>query len=96
MSHINQLALADITERTLTDDVIGPEGWQQIIADHPDNDAVAVDALIYLLAYALGGQKPAVTIATARGLSPATGPKRAAHARQAGLIPPAEPGKASG
>ena len=96
MSRINQLALADIIERTLTDDIIGPDGWQQIVADHPDADPVAVDALIYRLAYALGGQKPAVTIATARGLSPATGPKRANQARHAGLIPPAEPGRASG
>ena len=68
----------------------------RIIADHPDDDPIAVDALVYRLAYALGGQKPAATIAIARGLSPATGPKRAHHARQAGLIPPAEPGKASG
>ena len=38
MSRINQLALADIIERALTDDVIGPDGWPRIVADHPDED----------------------------------------------------------
>jgi hypothetical protein len=96
MSQIKELALADLIERTLVDDVVGPGGWSTIIEDHPDIDPVALDALVYRLAFALGGQKPAATVALARGLSPATGPKRAQAARQAGLIPPAEPGKASG
>ena len=96
MSRINHLALADIIERALTDDVVGPLGWPHIVAAHPDEDPVAVDALIYRLAHALGGQRPAATIAIARGLALSTGPKRAGHARHAGLIPPAEPGKASG
>jgi hypothetical protein len=96
MSRVTRLALADIIERALTDDVLGPGGWPQVVADHPDHDQVAVDAIVYRLAYALGGQKPAATIAIARGLALSSGPKRAGHARQAGLIPPAEPGKASG
>ena len=96
MSRINQLALADVIERALTADVLGPDGWPGVVADHPHHDPTAVDALVYLLAYALGGQKPAATIAIARGLALSTGPKRAGHARQAGLIPPAEPGRASG
>ncbi len=96
MSRINQLALADIIERALTEDVIGADGWPRILAEHPDADQVAVDALVYRLAYALGGQRPAATIAIARGLALSSGPKRAAHARQLGLIPPAEPGRASG
>jgi hypothetical protein len=96
MSRINQLALADIIERALTADVLGEDGWPGVITDHPDADPIRVDALIYLLAYALAGQKPAATIAVARGLALSTGPKRAIHARQAGLIPPTEPGKASG
>jgi hypothetical protein len=95
-SRINQLALADIVERTLTDAVLGPEGWPSVVAAHRDADPIALDALIYRLAYAVGGQRPAATIAMARGLALSTGPKRAAIARQAGLIPPAEPGKASG
>ena len=97
MSQINQIALAEIIERCLVADVLGgPEGWEKFVADHADEDPVAVDALIYLLSHALGGQSPSATIAIARGLSPASGPKRAANARQAGLIPPAEePGKAS-
>jgi hypothetical protein len=96
MSRINQLALSDVIERALTDDVLAPGGWPTVVADHPDDDQVAVDAVVYRLAHALGGQKPAATVAIARGLALASGPKRAAHARQAGLIPPAEPGKASG
>ena len=98
MSQISQIALAEIIERCLVGDVLGgPDGWQQLVADHADDDPVAVDALVYLLSHALGGQSPSATIAIARGLSPASGPKRAAHARQAGLLPPAaEPGKASG
>jgi hypothetical protein len=98
MSRINQIALAEVIERCLVADVLGgPDGWQRLAADHADRDPVAVDALIYLLSHALGGQSPSATIAVARGLSPASGPKRAAHARQAGLIPPAlEPGKAAG
>src|SRR5262245_43685877 len=98
MSRINQIALAEAIERCLVADVLGgPDGWQKLVADHADSDPVALDALVYLLSHALGGQSPSATIAIARGLSPASGPKRAAHARQAGLIPPAlEPGKAAG
>jgi hypothetical protein len=97
MSQINQLALADIIERSLTEDVLGPGEWPGIVAAHADHDPVAVDALIYRLAFALGGQRPAATIAVARGLALSTGPKRAVHARQLGLIPPAaEPGKPAG
>jgi hypothetical protein len=97
MSQISQIALAELIERSLVTDVLGgPAGWQKLVAEHDDDDPVAVDALVYLLSHALGGQSPSATIAIARGLSPASGPKRAAHARQAGLIPPAaEPGKAS-
>ena len=97
MSQISQIALAELIERSLVNDVLGgPDGWQKLVAEHADDDPVAVDALVYLLSHALGGQSPSATIAIARGLSPASGPKRAAHARQAGLIPPAvEPGKAS-
>jgi hypothetical protein len=96
MSEINQIALGEIIERSLTNDVLGgPGGWQRLVAEHDDDEPIAVDALVYLLSHALGGQSPSATIAIARGLSPASGPKRAAHARQAGFIPPAaEPGKA--
>jgi hypothetical protein len=96
MSEINQIALGEIIERSLTNDVLGgPGGWQRLVAEHDDDEPIAVDALVYLLSHALGGQSPSATIAIARGLSPASGPKRAANARQAGFIPPAaEPGKA--
>jgi hypothetical protein len=87
MSRINQIALAEIVERSLVADVLGgPDGWERLVA-----------ALVYLLSHALGGQSPSATVAIARGLSQASGPKRVANARQAGLVPPAvEPGKASG
>jgi hypothetical protein len=98
MSRIGQIALAELIERSLVNDVLGgSDGWQKLVAEHAEEDPVAVDALVYLLSHALGGQSPSATIAIARGLSPASGPKRAVHARQAGLLPPAaEPGKASG
>jgi hypothetical protein len=98
MSRINQISLAEVIERCLVADVLGgPDGWPKLVAEHADADPVSVDALVYLLSHALGGQSPAATVAIARGLSQASGPKRVSNARQAGLIPPAvEPGKASG
>ena len=96
MSRINLLALSDIISTALESNVLGEGGWSRLVPDHADDDPVAVDALIYLLAHALGGQKPSATVAIARGLSPATGPKHVARARSRGLLPPAEPGKASG
>ena len=52
-----------------------------------------MDALIYLLAVAFQSPKPTATVALARALSPASGPKRVLAARKAGLLPDAEPGK---
>ena len=40
--------------------------------------------------------KPTATVARARGLSPASGPKRVLAARKAGLLPETEPGKPAG
>jgi hypothetical protein len=98
MSQMGQIALTETIERCLVADVLGgPEGWPKLVAEHADDDPVAVDGLVYLLSHALGGQSPSATVAIARGLSQASGPKRVANARQAGLIPPAvEPGKALG
>lgn len=95
VSRMSQIALTDIITSALEAEVVA-DGWEQIVAAHPDDDPVAVDALIYLLSHALGGQKPSATVAIARGLSPATGPKHVARARQAGLLPEAELGKATG
>ena len=73
MSQISQIALAEIIERSLVGDVLGgPDGWQQLVADHADDDPVAVDALVYLLSHALGGQSPSATWP-----SPAGCPRRA-------------------
>jgi hypothetical protein len=63
---------------------------------HSDHDALAVDALIYLLAVAFQSPKPTATVALARGLSPASGPQRVLAARKAGLLPETEPGKPAG
>ena len=69
MSQINQIALAEIAERCLVADVLGgPDGWEKLVAEHADEDPVAVDALVYLLSHALGGQSPSATVAIARGL----------------------------
>lgn len=96
MSKINQLKLREIVSTALAQELIGDGGWQRIVTDHSHHDAVAVDALIYLVSHALGSPKPSATVALARGLSPATGPKRVSIARLLGYLPPAEPGKATG
>ena len=59
MSQISQIALAEIIERCLVGDVLGgPDGWQQLVADHADDDPVAVDALVYLLSPPSVGRDP--------------------------------------
>ena len=93
---ISRLALADLFHRALEAELLTTEGWQGIVEKYADHDQVAVDALIYLLSVAMDSPKPSATVAIARGLSPASGPKRVATARQAGLLPPTHPGKASG
>jgi hypothetical protein len=96
MSKINQLKLREMVSTALARELLGEGGWQRIVAEHRDDNPVAVDALVYLLSHALGSQKPSATVAIARGLSPATGPKRVSVARLLGLLPPAEPGRATG
>ena len=96
LASINRMALTELLHGALETAFLGSEGWAGVIARHPDDDQVAVDALIYLLAVALDSQKPSATVAIARGMSPASGPKRVATARKAGLIPGTEPGKAAG
>ena len=95
MANIIRVAIADLVEKALELEVLGARGWAGVVGDHADWDPVAVDALVYLLSVAIGGQRPSATVARARGLSPATGPKRVSAARQAGLIPPTDPGKPS-
>ena len=57
---------------------------------------IAVDTLIYLLAVAFQSPKPTATVALARGLSPASGPKRVlASPAEAGCYV-TEPGKSAG
>lgn len=66
---------------------------QAVGASH---DPLSVDALINLFAVAFQSPKPTATVALARGLSPASGPKRVLAARKAGLLPDTEPGKPAG
>jgi|GEM_PF-1129126 hypothetical protein len=95
MSHIIRIAISELIEKILVGEVLGGPGWPGVIADHAAHDPVAVDALVYRLSLALGGQAPSASVAIARGLSPASGPKRVAAARHAGLIPHTDPGKPS-
>ena len=93
---IARIALRDTIQAALEAEYLGGTGWSGLIEKHRDRDPLAVDALIYLLAVSLQSMKPTVTVALARGLSPASGPKRVLAARRAGLLPEAEPGKSAG
>jgi hypothetical protein len=90
------IALRDTIQAALEAEYLGGTGWPGLVEKHRAHRPVAVDALIYLLAVALQSSKPTVTVAVARGLSPASGPKRVLAARKAGLLPETEPGKAAG
>ena len=81
------MALRGIIHRALETEYLGPTGWAGLLDKHRDRDPLAVDALIYLLAVAFQSPKPTATVALARGLSPASGPKRVMAARKAGLLP---------
>lgn len=96
LANITKIALGDLLHRALEAAFLGSGGWPDVIVRHADYDQMRVDALVYLLAVALDSPKPSATVALARGMSAASGPKRVANARKAGLIPETEPGKASG
>ena len=93
---IARMALRDIIHRALQTEYLGRAGWAGLLDKHRDGDPLAVDALIYLLAVAFQSPKPTATVALARGLSPASGPKRVMAARKAGLLPETEQGKVAG
>jgi len=93
---IARIALRDTIQIALETEYLGGTGWPGLLDKHRDHDPLAVDALIYLLAVALQSPKPTATVALARGLSPASGPKRVLTARKAGLLPETEPGKSAG
>jgi hypothetical protein len=96
VSQISKIPLGDVLKGALETECIGVAGWSGIVDQFSDYDKEHVDALVYLLAVALDSPRPSATVATARGLSPSSGPKRVADARKAGLIPKTEPGRASG
>jgi hypothetical protein len=93
---IARIALRDTVQAALEAEYLGGTGWPGLVDKHRDRDSLAVDALIYLLAVAFQSPKPTATVAIARGLSPASGPKRVLAARRAGLLPETEPGKPAG
>ena len=93
---VARIALRDTIQAALEAEYLGGTGWPGLVDKHRDHDQLAVDALIYLLAVAFQSPKPTVTVAVARGLSPASGPKRVVAARKAGLLPETEPGKPAG
>ena len=95
MSSIIRVPIAETVSAAIESRVLDDRGWAGVVADHPDHPAEHVDALVYLLSVAVGSAKPSANVAIARGLSPASGPKRVGAARKLGLIPEAESGKAS-
>jgi hypothetical protein len=93
---IARVALRETIQAALEAEYLGGTGWPGLLDKHRDQDPLAVDALIYLLAVAFQSPKPTATVALARGLSPASGPKRVLAARKLGLLPETEPGKPAG
>ena len=93
---IARVALRETIQAALEAEYLGGTGWPGLLDKHRDEDPLAVDALIYLLAVAFQSPKPTATVALARGLSPASGPKRVLAARKLGLLPETEPGKPAG
>ena len=93
---IARIACATPSRPPLETQYLGGTGRPGLLAKHGDHNPLSVDAFIYLLALALQSPKPTATVALARGLSPATGPKRVLAARKAGLLPDTEPGKPAG
>ena len=93
---ISRIALRDTVQAALETEYLGSTSWRGLLDKYEERDPLAVDALIYLLAVAFQSLKPTATVALARGLSPASGPKRVLAARRAGLLPETEPGKPAG
>ncbi len=93
---IARMSIRDTIQAALEAEYLGGTGWSGLLDKHSDRDPLAVDALIYLLAVAFQSLKPTATVAIARGLSAASGPKRVLAARKAGLLPETEPGKPAG
>jgi len=93
---IARISLRDTIQAVLEAEYLGATSWPGLLDKYSDHDPLAVDALIYLLALALQSPKPTATVALARQLSPASGPKRVRAARKAGLLPETEPGKPAG
>ncbi|MET0145258.1 MAG: hypothetical protein ABW328_10820 [Ilumatobacteraceae bacterium] len=95
-AELARVKLADLVETTLTGEVLDERGWRGVVEDHRDHDQVAVDALVYALAHALGGQRPTQTVALARGLQPGSAIKRVMRARELGYLGEAQKGRSGG
>lgn len=95
MSSIIRVPIAETVSAAIESVVLDERGWAGLVADHDGHPPEQVDALVYLVSVAVGSAKPSANVAIARGLSPASGPKRVGAARKAGLLPETESGKAS-
>lgn len=95
MASIIRVAIGELIAGAMETAVLGERGWPGVVAGHPDDEPERVDALVYLLSVALGSPKPSANVAIARGLSPASGPKRVGYARKAGLLPETTSGRPS-
>lgn len=95
MSSIIRVPIAETVSAAIESRVLDERGWAGLVADHADHPVEQVDALVYLVSVAVGSPKPSANVAIARGLSPASGPKRVGAARKSGLLPETESGKAS-
>lgn len=95
-SDLTAIKFSQLIEETLVAEVLDHRGWNGIVKDHPDADPAAVDALIYALAHALGGQRPTQTVALARCLRPGSAIKRVMRARELGYLGQATKGRSGG
>ena len=96
MASIIRVAVGDIADRAMEQEVLGERGWEGVVADHPDDDPIRVDALVYLLSVALGSPKPSANVAIARGLSPAIGTQTCRRRPQGRAAPRDRIGQAVG
>ena len=95
MSSIIRVPIAETVSAAIEARVLDERSWAGLVADHVDHPVEQVDALVYLVSVAVGSAKPSANVAIARGLSPASGPKRVGAARKSGLLPETESGRAA-
>jgi hypothetical protein len=95
-ANLAHVRIGEVVASCLTAEVLDSRGWPGLIEDHRDADPVAVDALIYALAHALGIHNPTQTVALARDLQPGSAIKRVMRAREQGYLGEAQRGRSGG